>query len=241
MKLRLNKFIAQAGVCSRRRADEFINAGKVFVNGERAKPGMQIDVNVDKVAINKKTVTLKNEENVYIMVNKPIGYITSTVSDQGKSVLELLKAKNYFGHNGKRERERVFPVGRLDKDSEGLVLLTNDGDLAEKLTHPRFEHEKEYEILVDKQVSQSDIKSLSRQMSLGREQIKGAKIIGVTKTQNGFVVSIILKEGKNRQIRRMFGRLGHNVQNLKRVRINKLKLGKLPTGIWKYIEKNDII
>ncbi|MCF6277046.1 MAG: rRNA pseudouridine synthase [Candidatus Magasanikbacteria bacterium] len=239
--MRLNKFLAQSGLCSRRRADEFIEAGKITVNGKQPKHGVQIDPKKDEVKFRDKIIKLSEEELIYIIVNKPVGYITTTTSDQGKSVLELLKAKYYYAIGGKRERRRVFPVGRLDKDSEGLVLLTNDGDLTEKLSHPRFEHEKEYEILIDEDMSEDDIENVSKQMQLGDDNVKGAKIKEVKKVEGGYAVYLVLKEGKNRQIRRMFGRLGHNIRKLKRIRINKLELGKLPVGQWRYVEKSEII
>jgi len=239
--MRLNKFLAQSGLCSRRRADEFIESGKITVNGMQPEHGVQIDPEKDVVKFKGKEIKLENEDLVYIIVNKPVGYITSTTSEQGQSVLELLKAKYYYAIGGTRERRRVFPVGRLDKDSEGLVLLTNDGQLTEELSHPRFEHEKEYEILIDEPLSKADIESISRQMQLGDETIQGAKIKDVQKVEGGYAVYIVLKEGKNRQIRRMFGRLGHNIRKLKRIRINKLELGKLPIGQWRYIKKEDII
>jgi len=154
--MRINKAIAQMGICSRRKADELIETGLVFVDGKKInEPGLQVDPQKQKITV-KGFETHENDNNtefVYIALNKPMDYITSTTNEQGQSVIDLLTENNYCGKNKQSLETRVFPVGRLDKDSEGLVLLTNDGELTNILTHPRYEHEKEYEIFLDTPLS----------------------------------------------------------------------------------------
>ncbi|MBD3311336.1 MAG: pseudouridine synthase [Candidatus Magasanikbacteria bacterium] len=226
--MRLQKYIANLGFCSRRRAEELIKLGKIKVNGRIAEIGMKINPEEDEVGIENQILNTDTDK-IYIAVNKPVGYVTSTSSKQGKSVIDLLDKSKI--------KRRVYPVGRLDKDSEGLVLLTNDGELTNRLTHPKYEHEKEYEIELDKTLSNKDKKTLESGMDIG-EKVRGIKI---KKTDNPKKYRLVLQEGKNRQIRKMLGRLGYNLQSLKRLRLGKLKLNKLPTGKWKFVEKKEII
>jgi len=135
----------------------------------------------------------------------------------------------------------VYPVGRLDKDSEGLLLLTNDGDLTNKLTHPKYEHEKEYDVTIDSPLTKDARKVLEHGMNLGEDGfVQGIKIIDETSKGRRHTIRVILKEGKNRQIKKMFGRLGYHVQSLRRVRMGNLKLGTLPVGRWKFVKKSNI-
>lgn len=243
--IRLQKLIADKGICSRRKAEELILAGKVKVNGEFAKIGMKVDEYEDKIEV--KGVEDQNledapEEKIYIVLNKPAGFICSAVSEQGSSVLELITPENYYRLGGRDIKTRVYPVGRLDKDSTGLVLLTNDGELTNFLTHPRHEHEKEYKVTVDKHLNEEAIKILKQGMDIGEgEWVQGIQVKKVASFGRKMVVTIILKEGKNRQIRRMFGRLGYNIISLRRVRIGKLKLGSLAEGQWRFVNKSQII
>jgi len=184
----------------------------------------------------KKIVNKK----IYIALNKPVDYISSVSSQQGKSILDLLTPNNYY-KGRKQIEQRVYPVGRLDKDSEGLVLLTNDGELTNLLTHPRYEHGKEYEVVIDKGLDRDSQKVLERGMSLDREQVQGIEIRKVSNLGKRTIVTVILKEGKNRQLRRMFGRLGFKVVSLKRIRVNRLKLGVLPIGKWRLIKRENIV
>jgi len=246
-KIRLNKYIAEQGICSRRQADELIFAGKIKINGKIVKElGTKIDPVVDKVIIdNNKIVNfyniLKNKkfinkqiEKIYIALNKPVDYISSTTSKQGKSIMELIPKK--FG--------RLYPVGRLDKNSEGLIILTNDGELTNILTHPKFKHEKEYlieicPILANNSDSLSDqqIILLKKGLKISGELMKIKEIKKNTEKE----YKLILTEGKKRQIRLMMKNLGFMVSKLKRIRINKLKLGSLPVGKWIKIKRNQII
>ncbi|MFA6422554.1 MAG: pseudouridine synthase [Candidatus Buchananbacteria bacterium] len=229
--MRLNKFLALSGVASRRKADELISDGKIKINGKIIKElGVQIDENNDTIEYDRKIIKIE-EEKIYIALNKPVGYISSAVSWQGKSVLELLKSKEID--------QRVYPVGRLDKDSRGLIILTNDGDLAYKLTQARFEYEKEYEVEISSNFNTADRAVLEKSMIIDGKRVRG---VGV-KIMSDKVLRIILKEGINRQIRKMLGNLGYGVLDLNRIRINKLKLIdlNLKVGEWKKVIKSDII
>jgi len=243
--IRLQKHIADLGICSRRKAEELIVAGKIKVNGEVIKVlGTKIDPDKDKLQVdnvqqNLKSSILNHKSYIYIALHKPIDYICSASGEQGQSVLELLTPEN----NSKNIKitERVYPVGRLDKDSEGLVLLTNDGELTNILTHPRYEHEKEYEVTIGKALSRDAKKILQNRMIIEDEMYQGMKIIKEANLGRRSIITVILKEGKNRQIRKMFGRLGYDVLSLKRIRIVKLTLGNLSVGHWRLVNKKNII
>lgn len=244
--IRLQKYIADQGICSRRKAEEMISVGQVEVNGKVANLGMKVDSERDQIEINGETSpspsSTRGGKFVYILLNKPVDYICSNSDEQGASVLELLIKENYWKPNGRDIIERVYPVGRLDKDSEGLVLLTNDGDLTNQLTHPSFEHEKEYEVTIDKQLEKTAIKVLEYGMDIGDgEYVQGIEVKKVFNKGRRTIVTVVLKEGKNRQIRKMFGRLGYHVISLKRIRIGKVKLGVLPVGKWCFITKDQVI
>jgi len=250
MQIRLQKHIADLGIASRRKAEELISDGKVKVNGKViTKQGTKVDPEKDKVKVDNKKSKIKNilptnqtsTSKIYIALHKPVGYITSASSEQGKSVLDLIKKENGTGIMRRDVHERIYPVGRLDKDSEGLILLTNDGDLTNKLTHPRYEHEKEYEISLDKPLSRDAKKVLEKGMSIGDEFVQGIKIKKQIKKGRQTSITAVLKEGKNRQIRRMFGRLGYDVKSLKRTRIVKLRLGVIPVGRWRFVKKDAIV
>ena len=226
--IRLNKYIADQGYCSRRRADELIKDGKVKLNGKIVKKlGTKINTQKDRIEILNTKYLIPNTKPVYLALNKPERYISSTTSKQGKSVMELIPKK--FG--------RLYPVGRLDKNSEGLIILTNDGELTNVLTHPRYEHEKEYEVVVDKSLNPKQIKKLEKGMVIENERMKMRSIKKI-KSNN---YRVVLKMGKKRQIRVMLKELGVKVIKLKRIRINKLKLGSLPSGKWKEIKKHQIM
>jgi pseudouridine synthase len=217
---RLQKLIADSGYCSRRFAEELISAGRVFVNGTVAHIGQNAET-TDEITINGRTLH-SQPKKVYIMLNKPIGYTcTSRSFKNEKNVFDLVNVP-----------ERLFTVGRLDKDSRGLVLLTNDGDLTEKLTHPRYEHEKVYRVTV---ANYSDSQLIIKKFLAGIPsdgeilKAKSAKLI----RPNYF--EITLTEGKNRQIRRMFGAMECNVLDLERIAIGNIKLEDLQEGRWKEI------
>lgn len=248
MSVRLNKHLASLGLCSRRKADELIAAGRVKVNGIVVTAlGVTVDPQTDVIELigsdplESAEHALTKEPLVYIALNKPMDYITSASSDQGQSVMDLLIPEHYAGRNRQMLQTRVFPVGRLDKDSEGLVLLTNDGDLANLLTHPRYEHEKEYEVWIDQPLSRESRAILQKGMILNGTPVQGITVGDIRHQGRQYIVTVILTEGKNRQIRKMFGRLGYRIQRLKRVRIAQLRLGALSVGRWKFVKKSQIV
>lgn len=226
--VRLNKFISENGNYSRRKADELIKRGDILVNGIKAILGQKINPNQDKVAINGKE--LKQSKLVYYALNKPKGVITSASDEIGRQTVTDLVPKN----------PRVFPVGRLDKESQGLIILTNDGDLANQLTHPKFEHEKEYEIQVKNQ--KSKVKSMEAIINIfTKGLITDGKLMKMDKCRlaglnaNRYMLNAILHTGYNRQIRKMCAKMGLKVLELTRVRIEKLKLSDLNIETGKYL------
>jgi len=223
-KIRLNKFLAEAGIASRRQADTLISSGLVKVNGKTIKKlGTQINPEKDTIKFEDKL--LKPAKTLLFMFNKPIG-VTSTLWD---SHAEKTIA-DYFKNIG-----RLYPVGRLDKNSEGLILITNDGDLTNKLTHPRYEHEKEYEAIIEGKSDES-IPSFSARFVLTGYKAQPMKIKSVKQiSPKQWMITLILKDGRKRQVRRIAEKLGYTIVNLKRVRVGKLKLGNLPSGEYKEI------
>lgn len=215
--MRLQKFIAQAGVCSRRRAEEFIVNGKVKVNGETiTKLGTKVDPEKDLVKVHGRIAKLVKKK-IYIMFHKPKGY-ESTSAKIKKSILTLVKVP-----------ERIFPVGRLDKDSSGLLILTNDGEYANKMMHPRYEHDKEYIVDVARPLRQVDLKRLRNGIVILDKKTSPAKVKVLSAQQ----ISMVIHEGMNRQIRRMLEVVGNRVVDLKRIRVGTLKLEGLDVGQWK--------
>ena len=225
---RLNKYIASCGVCSRRKADELIESGKVKVNDQVVTSlGQQVD-DGDIVKVEDKVIS-KEEKKVYIVLNKPKGYVT-TNSEQfnRKSVIDLI-----------HEDVRVYPVGRLDMFTEGLLILTNDGGFSNRLMHPRNKIEKTYVVTTDTNVTKEQLENLRTGVDIGDYFTKPAKarMLGNNK------VEIIISEGKNRQVRRMCESVGINLLNLRRTKIGKIELGTLQTGKYRYLteeEKNMI-
>jgi pseudouridine synthase len=222
MKEKLQKIIAESGFCSRRKAEELIVEKRVKVNGIVAEIGQRIE-HADKILIDNKP--LKTERKlIYILLNKPIGYICTNKVEAGeKTVFDLVDIK-----------ERLFSVGRLDKNSRGLVLLTNDGDFSYKLTHPSFEHEKEYEIVLGKEIDGDIKKKMKEGVDIKEKtlaKIKSIKRIGERK------YIVVLSEGKRRQIRRMFEVFNCTVLDIKRIRINNYLLGDIKEKKWIFTEK----
>lgn len=243
-EIRLQKYIADQGICSRRKAEQLIADGKVEINGEVVKEmGIKIDPDKDKVKVlDSRIFEKKDSKKVYIALNKPVDFISSASSEQGQSILDLITTENFWKPYKPEVNFRVYPVGRLDKDSEGLILLTNDGDLTNKLTHPSFGHEKEYEATLTDKLTKDVKNILESGMDIGEgEYAQGIKIVKEFNKGRRFIITIILKEGKKRQIRRMFGRLGYDLLSLRRTRMGNLKLGTLPTGRWKFVKKEDIV
>jgi len=222
--IRLNKFISDTGTCSRREADRLIEEGRVTVNGKLPEVGTKVSSR-DKVRVDGLLLQVDTVEPVYLLLNKPPGIETTTDLSQRDNIIRFV---NY--------PERIFPVGRLDKDSEGLIILTNDGDIVNKILRAGNRHEKEYVVTVDKPINQEFVDKMSG----------GISILGVN-TKKCFVAQegpnrfrIILTQGMNRQIRRMCEALGYQVQTLQRTRIMHLSLAKLPLGQWRNMTDKEI-
>lgn len=229
--IRLNRFIANAGICSRRKADELIAAGVVSVNGEPVTElGFKVDPAKDTIRYNGEA--LKREKNVYVLLNKPKDYITTTDDPQErKTVMSLVE---------KASRERIYPVGRLDRNTTGLLLMTNDGDLAEKLSHPRNNITKLYQVELNKSLSQGDLNKIAFGIELEDGLIKPDQVsyvAGGSKKE----VGIQIHSGKNRVVRRIFESLGYEVVKLDRVVYSHLTKKDLPRGRWRYLEEKEII
>lgn len=228
--MRINKFLAQAGVCSRRKADLLIQAGRVAVNSVPVqKLGISVDEKSDQVTVNGKVVSLK-ETHKYILLNKPKGYL-STVKDNFRRpiVLDLV---------GKREG--VFPVGRLDKDTQGVLLLTNDGELAYRLTHPKFEIEKTYLVTVKGKLNSEILRKFKRGIKLDDGAVVQGEGRIVTSGQQSSVFELKLKEGRKREIKRMCHQLGFRVTDLVRTHFAHLTTRGLDWGEWRYLQEKEI-
>lgn len=231
-KIRLQKYIAHTGYCSRRKADELISEGnKVTVNGVYAVNGMKVDEN-DTVEV-EGVVLGSNKKKVYIKMNKPAGYTcTSRKFKSEKNVYELLPKDVQEDHS-------IHIVGRLDKDSQGLILLTNDGELTQELTHPSNEHQKKYIVTLNEK--DRDVKYIEKEFLNGmRLDEIGVVIAKKIKYKGGDTFEVILTEGKKRQIRMMFREVGEHVKGLRRVSIGNLTVGGLREGGWEYISKKEI-
>ena len=223
--IRLQKFLSAAGFCSRRRGEDFIRQGRVTVNGETVTQlGSKVDPGADRIAVDGTAIPWKPEA-VYIALNKPEGYVTSCDHPGEKTVVDLVAVD-----------QRVYPVGRLDKDSTGLILLTNDGRLHHRLSHPSFDHEKEYEVTVSKPIPVHVLHKLAAGLPLMGTRTRPA---GVRKLSDKRF-RIVLKEGRNRQIRRMVRKVGNRVVKLKRIRVASILLGQLEKGRWRYLSETEI-
>jgi len=229
--IRLNRFIANAGICSRRKADELIAAGVVSVNGVPiTELGFKVDPAKDLIRYNGEN--LKREKMVYVLLNKPKDYITTTDDPQErKTVMSLVE---------KASRERIYPVGRLDRNTTGLLLMTNDGDLAEKLSHPRNNITKLYQVELNKSLSQGDLNKILFGVELEDGVIKPDQVSYVTGGSKK-EVGIQIHSGKNRVVRRIFESLGYEVVKLDRVVYSQLTKKDLPRGRWRYLEEKEII
>jgi 23S rRNA pseudouridine2604 synthase len=223
--IRLNKYIAESGICSRRQADKYIEQGHVFLNGKRARIGDLVFAR-DKVRVNGLELEPREEEDlVFIALNKPVGITSTTEKNVRDNIVE------FVNHSA-----RIFPIGRLDKDSQGLILLTNNGDIVNKILRAGNNHEKEYIVTVDKPLTESVIQGMSNGVPMLGVMTKKCKIEQIA--ANTF--KIILVQGLNRQIRRMCEHFGYDVIKLERIRIMNLKLKGLPLGEWRDLTENEI-
>jgi 23S rRNA pseudouridine2604 synthase len=223
IQVRLNKYISSTGVCSRREADKYIEAGKVKVNGRKAEMGTKV-TDADKVELNGRLIKSK-EKPVYIAFNKPVGITCTTEHKIEGNIVDYI---NY--------PKRIFPIGRLDKPSEGLIFLTNDGDIVNKILRAGNNHEKEYVVTVDKAITEAFVKKMANGIPILDTVTKKCRVKKVGKR----TFNIVLTQGLNRQIRRMCQYLGYNVTQLKRVRIMNVTLDGLAIGKWRYLNDNEM-
>ena len=222
--VRLQKFLSAAGVCSRRKGETLIQAGRVRVNGAVVTElGVKVDPESDRVAVDGKPIAAE-ERPVYIALNKPKGFVTSCDQPGEKVVVDLVKIP-----------QRIYPVGRLDKDSTGLILLTNDGDLHNRLLHPSFDHEKEYLVTLGRPLPDGALQKMADGLPLMGTTTRPARIKRISDRR----FRIVLKEGKNRQIRRMVRKVGGHVAALQRVRVANIRLGDLAPGSWRYLRETE--
>ena len=223
-KVRINKFLSQAGFCSRREADKFILDERVTINGVVAKMGQKIDLN-DDISVDGERISKKPNKKIYIILNKPKGIVCTT--DSGVEKDNII---DYVNHP-----KRIFPIGRLDKTSEGLIFLTNDGDIVNKILRAKNKHEKEYHVTVDKHINNNFIKQMSSGVPILNTVTRPCDV----KRVREYEFKIILTQGLNRQIRRMCEHLGYRVKKLKRIRIMNIKLD-IPLGDWRYFSFKEI-
>lgn len=224
-KIRLNKFISESGACSRREADRYIEQGHVFVNGRRANIGVMVDKH-DKVLLNGALIEPKNNDELFIMAfNKPVGVVSTTEKGVKNSIVD------YIGFH-----ERIFPVGRLDKDSQGLIFLTNNGDIVNKILRAGNNHEKEYVVQVDKPITPEFIQGMANGVPILGSMTKKCKVSQVST----FVFSIVLVQGMNRQIRRMSEYFKYEVQKLERIRIMDINLKGIGIGEWRMLNDDEL-
>ncbi|MCR8636054.1 23S rRNA pseudouridine(2604) synthase RluF [Paenibacillus radicis (ex Xue et al. 2023)] len=221
--MRINKYISETGFCSRREVDKLVEAGRVTINGRLAELGSQVEEG-DKVLVDGRPVSEK-KPSVYIALNKPVGITSTTESHVKGNIVD------FVGH-----AERIFPIGRLDKDSEGLILLTNDGDIVNKILRAENDHEKEYVVMVDRPITPMFLKGMAGGVRILGTMTNPCQIV----QQGDRVFRIILTQGLNRQIRRMCAAFGYEVRQLKRVRIMNIQLGGLATGKWRDLTKQEM-
>ncbi|GMQ78994.1 MAG: hypothetical protein BMS9Abin02_1544 [Anaerolineae bacterium] len=230
MPERLQKVLARAGFGSRRSCEVLIKSGKVSVDGAVARLGQRVDPILEQIEVDGKRIQL--QDNIYIILNKPRGIISSTVDELNQGRPTVIDIVGLPGH--------LYPVGRLDKNSQGLILLTNDGELTHKLTHPRYEHSKSYRVAVEGEMPDEAI--IKWRSGIWLDGRKTAPVeIKVHRRKKGLThLQIIMREGRKRQIRRTAAQLGYPVVSLIREKIGPIKLGDLPEGKWRYLTENEV-
>ena len=222
-QIRLNKFLSDAGYCSRREADRLVEQGVVKVNGKTAVMGQKVTIN-DSIMVKGKNIS-REDEQILIALNKPVGIECTTDLNNPDNIVDFINFD-----------KRIYPIGRLDKNSQGLILLTNDGSIVNNILKGSNYHEKEYVVTVDKPITDDFIKKMSTGVRILDQVTRPCK---VTKVKN-HVFNIVLTQGLNRQIRRMCGELGYNVQKLKRIRIMNIELGNLPVGQYRKVTDSEL-
>ena len=231
-KIRLQKYLASCGVASRRKAEELIRSGRVCVDGQVVtEMGLRINPERESVTCDRKTVNPQGSSPIYILLNKPKGFVTTMSDPQGRPVVTSLLTTI---------SERVFPVGRLDLDTEGALLLTNDGDLAHRVLHPKFETTKTYEAHVKGRPSRSDISKLEKGIILDGRKTSPAVVAFLRKKEHSTLFRITIHEGRKRQVRKMFKAIGNPVLHLKRTAYGQLKLGSLKSGSYRRLTAEEL-
>jgi len=220
--MRINKLFSNLGICSRRETNRLIEEGRVKVNGILSMPGQWVELE-DEILIDNKPITAKKK--IYIAFNKPMGVTCTAASDVENNIIDFINYEEY-----------IFPVGRLDKESHGLILMTNDGELANKILNSDNYHEKEYVVKVDKHIDDNFVSSMSTGVYILGEKTRHCSIIKVDE----YTFKIILTQGLNRQIRRMSKVLGYNVIDLKRIRICSINVKGIEQGMWRYLTEDEV-
>lgn len=230
MEERLQKYMASCGVASRRKCEEIILNGRVKVNDKIVKElGTKININLDTVSVDNKII-IPEENKVYIALNKPEGYVSTVKDEKGrKTILDLIEVK-----------ERIYPIGRLDYDTSGLILLTNDGEVYNKIIHPRVAIDKTYIALVEGIPDKDKVKAFETGIDIGDYFTAPGKCDILRKFNNSSELKIVIHEGKNRQVRKMCDAVGHPVKTLKRISVGYIKLGNLEKGKWRYLSETEI-
>ena len=230
MPERLQKVLARAGFGSRRSCEVLIKSGKVKVNGQVATLGQRVEPNLEQIEVEGKRIKL--QDHIYIKLNKPRGIISSTVDELNQGRPTLIELVGLPGH--------LYPVGRLDKNSQGLILLTNDGELTHKLTHPRYEHSKSYRVAVEGEIPDGALKKWRSGIWLDGRKTAPVEIKVHRRKKGLTYLQILMREGRKRQIRRSAVRLGHPVVSITREKIGPIMLGDLPEGKWRYLTENEV-
>lgn len=230
-QMRIQKAIADTGVMSRRKAEEMVAAGKVTINGHKAQTGQKVDPYKDLIAISGVKLEQPSKKKIYIALNKPRGYVTTMQDElERRCVAQLVQDVPV----------RVYPIGRLDRNSEGLLLMTNDGDFANRVMHPRYHIAKTYRVTIRPDISDEQAAQLAEGVDLDGQKTAPAQVMVLEKGEGRAVVQIVITEGRNRQIRRMCEVVGLEVARLKRVSIGPVRLGMLAPGKWRHLEENEL-
>lgn len=224
--MRLNKFISETGLCSRRAADSWIEAGRVYINGQVALLGTPVNEG-DEVQVDGKPITRRQQKHVYIALNKPPGITCTTERHIKGNIVDFV-----------RHKERIFPIGRLDKDSDGLILLTSNGDIVNEILRSENNHEKEYRVTLEKPFPDEVLEQMKAGLFLKELEVKTKPCQGDRISPRSF--RIVLTQGLNRQIRRMCEHFGYKVQRLQRVRIINVRLGTMPSGQWRDLSAEEL-
>lgn len=228
--MRLNKFLAKAGVIARRKCEQYIFSGMVYVNGKKViNPSYKVDEKNDEVFLNNKRILLK-EKYRYIVLNKPKNCVTTLSDEKGRNkVIDYVNVK-----------ERLYPVGRLDIDTTGVLLLTNDGEIAYRLSHPKFEVKKEYVAVLDNRVTEKVIEKIKNGVAIEKDEVVNGEIEIINNKSKGSEVKIIIHTGKKRQIKRMFNVLGYKVLELDRTSFAGIKKGDISLGEWRELDDEEV-